>query len=129
MGAKRSGTTLPTTIPFELFWKYLQAHPNCIVRAGTPDATLYDDEDYHWHFTSEPDGTLIAEVIRGKKLVGDVAIVPTEISYVQVEPDEHDEFRFDLIHEAERDRVVTHYFVLSHAYDAEEVVTPGKWKH
>ena len=37
------------TLPFERFWKWLKHHPNCILRAGTSEAWLYDHEDLHWH--------------------------------------------------------------------------------
>ena len=42
------------------FWNWLAAHPNCILRAGTPEAVLYDDEEFHWHFAAEGGGTLRA---------------------------------------------------------------------
>ena len=29
--------------------KWLMGHPNCILRAGTPDTILFDDEDFYWH--------------------------------------------------------------------------------
>ena len=34
-----------STLTFDRFWRWLKRHPNCIVRAGTPDATLFDQED------------------------------------------------------------------------------------
>ena len=46
------------------------AHPNCIVRAGTPEAIMYDDEDLHWHFAVEGTSTLLVQVLRGKRLMG-----------------------------------------------------------
>jgi hypothetical protein len=129
MSAKRSRLTPTTTLPFDTFWSYLQAHPNCILQAGTPEASLHDDEDFHWHFTSEPDGTLVVEVIRGKKLIGDLAIPPAQIAYVQVEAGEHEEFRFDCIGEGEKDRVVHAYFVMSHAYEGDAGSNPDRWTH
>jgi len=32
------------TLSFQAFWTWLQAHPNCILRAGTPEVVLYDDD-------------------------------------------------------------------------------------
>src|ERR671935_111677 len=29
------------TLSFGAFWTWLQAHPNCILRAGTPEVVLY----------------------------------------------------------------------------------------
>lgn len=137
MSAKRSKLTPPTTLPFETFWTYLQAHPNCIVQAGTPEASLHDDEDFHWHFTAEPDGTLVVEVIRGKKLVGDLAVIPGQIAYVQITAegqmrsgiDTHDEFRFDCIGEGDKERVIHAFFVMTHAYEGDPGPTPDRWTH
>ena len=38
-----------TTLSFDEFWEWLMGHPNCILRAGTPDTILFDDEDFYWH--------------------------------------------------------------------------------
>src|SRR6185503_1298854 len=58
----------PTTLSFEPFWNWLVSHPNCILRAGTPDTVIYDDEDLHWHFGAEGDSTMSVQVLRGKRL-------------------------------------------------------------
>jgi len=73
----------PTTLSFEPFWGWLTGHPNCILRAGTPDAVLYDDEDLHWHFGSEGDATVSVQVLRGKRLLGEILVEPEQVSYVQ----------------------------------------------
>ena len=41
------------TLPFDTFWNWLMLHPNCILRAGTADAVIFDDDDLHWHFAQE----------------------------------------------------------------------------
>jgi hypothetical protein len=117
------------TLPFEKFWTWIQAHPNCILRAGTPEVALFDDDDFHWHFTSEDDGTQVVQVIRGKKLLGEIAITPGEVSYVQAEPGEGEEFRFDLVTEGDQDRVVAYHFVLSHGYDDGDVDEGKRFTH
>ena len=38
-----------TILSFDEFWEWLMGHPNCILRAGTPDTILFDDEDFYWH--------------------------------------------------------------------------------
>ena len=111
----------PLTLPFETFWSWLVAHPNCILRAGTPEAVLYDDEDLHWHFAAESTQTLLVQVIRGKRLMGELLVEPEQVTYVQGgTADREDEFVFELVSEGEADRVVTYFFVLVHAYDGEE---------
>ena len=63
------------TLPFDAFWSWLQAHPNCIIRAGTPEAVLYDDDDLHWHFSAEGPDTFLVQLQRGKKLVGEMMVI------------------------------------------------------
>jgi len=126
------------TLSFERFWKWLQKHPNCILRVGTPEATLFDDEEYHWHFGEEPDGALLVQLVRGKRLVGEVAIMPADVTYVQAEPPpapirpgaspEDEEFRFECISETTNDRIASYFFVLSHAFDEAEE-SKNRWTH
>jgi hypothetical protein len=109
-----------TTLPFETFWTWLQAHPNCIIRAGTPEAVVYDHEDLHWHFTAEGADSFVVQVFRGKQLVGELVLTPADVSYVQGVAGEEDEYVFDLISESETDRVAAYFFVLSHGYDTSD---------
>jgi len=119
-----------TTLSFEVFWGWLGAHPNCILRAGTPDAVLYDDDDLHWHFATEGTDTLIVELVRGKKLVGEIVVTPGDVAYVQgVAGEGEDEYVFELVSESDRERVVAYYFVLSHGYEAEGRQRPGRAVH
>ncbi len=131
MGAKRARSSLPTTLPFDEFWRYLQAHPNCILRAGTPDASLYDDDDLHWHLGSEIEGsgTVLVELIRGKHLVADVAFAVGDVSYVQLEAEEGEDWRFEVILESANDRVATHFFVMSHPYEGNADGPPDRLTH
>ena len=121
-----------TTLSFERFWKWLQKHPNCILRVGTPETTLFDDEEYHWHFAEEADGTHLVQLVRGKRLVGEIAVVPADVTYVQAEPPEpgvpEEEFRFECISETPIDRIAAYFFVLSHAFDETEEQTT-RWTH
>jgi len=118
-----------TTLSFEAFWTWLQAHPNCIIRAGTPETVLYDDEELHWHFTAESE-TLVIQVLRGKRLVGELLLAPGEIAYVQgVAGEEDEEYVFELVSETETDRVAAFHFVLSHSYEAQARSAPGRAVH
>jgi hypothetical protein len=119
-----------TTLPFDTFWTWLQTHPNCIIRAGTPEAVVYDDDDLHWHFAVEGDDTRVVQLIRGKTLVGEIVVAPGDITYVQgVASEAEDEYMFELISETESDRVAAYHVVLSHGYDAEATPTPGRAVH
>lgn len=109
-----------TTYPFEVFWSWLMRHPNCILRAGTAEAALYDDEDFHWHFASEGTGIYV-QVIRGKILIGEIGIDTERVSYVQyVGEDPETEHLFELVVESEKQSAVSHFFVMSHAFEEED---------
>ena len=116
-------------IPFEKFWTWLQGHPNCILSAGTSDAVLFDDDDFHWHFASDEEGGLLVQVIRGKQIVGEIMILPRDIAYVQSESKAEEEHVFECIVETESEQAVAYYFTLSHEYSAEEVPKPGRFVH
>lgn len=116
-------------LPFAKFWKWLQGHANCILSAGTPDAMLFDADDFHWHFAEEDDGTLLLQVLRGKDLVGEIAITPRTIAYVQSEAKSQDEVLFECVAETEAERVAAYQFTLSHDYSPEEPVKTGRWVH
>ena len=111
----------PFTLPFDVFWAWLGRHPNCILRAGTPEAMLYDDEDLHWTFSTEEDGTLVLQMMRGKHPVGELLLSPDQVTYAQAAPQERDdEHVFELIQETESDRIASYFFVLSHGWQEEE---------
>lgn len=114
------------TLPFETFWSWLVTHPNCVLRAGTPESVLYDDEDLHWHFAVEAPAAgeggnlLLVQVIRGKRLLGELFLEPEQVSYVEGSAgDREDEYLFELITESEDDRIASYFFVLTHGYDGD----------
>ncbi len=124
-----SGPNLSNTTPtlsFQDFWDWLIRHPNCILRAGTQDAVVYDDEDYHWHFAIESPDTPLVQVIRGKRLVAEILISKERIAYVQGSVGEVEgEHIFDLVVEDEAGQLTAWFFVLAHAYDLPEIETSG----
>jgi hypothetical protein len=124
-------TTSATTLAFEKFWAWLQAHANCILRAGTPEAVLLDHDDFHWHLAAEEEGTMLVQLVRGKDLVGELLVFSTEIAYVQGEPGEAEgEHVFECIIESEAAREVAYHFVMAHEYDeVEHPQSARKWTH
>lgn len=109
---------MASTLPFDTFWSWLVAHPHCVLRAGTPDAALYDEDDLHWQFGAEEDGALVVQVWRGKRVTGEIFLDPEPVTYVEWGPGEQDgEFLFDLISESETDRTIVYHFVLAHGYE------------
>jgi hypothetical protein len=108
----------PIILSFEEFWLWLEGHTNCIVRAGTPEAVLYDDDDLHWQLVLESGDTRVVQLLRGKTAVAELLIHPADVTYVQGElGDVEGEYIFELISESERDRVATYHFVLDHGFD------------
>ena len=125
-------TAVATTLTFDKFWAWLAGHVNCIVRAGTPEAALFDHEEFHWTLTAEDERTFVVQVARGKELVGEMVVYPAEIAYVQTEPGEQEgEWLFECIVEGENAREVAYHFLMAHEYEADHRATTGaeKWKH
>ncbi len=118
-----SSTDSAPTLSFETFWQWVMQHANCILRAGTRDALLFDDEDLHWHFAA--DGVLVfVQVIRGKRLMGELVIDTSRVAYVQALPEEPEgEWLFELVSEGGTELSAEYHFVVSHAFD--ESAIPG----
>jgi len=117
----------PFPLPFQSFWNWLIEHPNCLLRAGTPEAILYDDEDLHWNFAAEGDGRLLIQVLRGKRLAGELLLDPEQVTYVEGVPSEVEgEHLFELISETPSNRVATYFFALVHAYEDEREPDHGR---
>ena len=121
-----------TTITFDKFWGWLAGHSNCILRAGTPEVALFDQEDFHWTLLSEDPQTLVVQLARGKELVGELVVFPNEVSYVQVEPTEgEEEWLFECVVDNEMNREVSYHFLMAHGYDGATAhpADSDKWTH
>jgi hypothetical protein len=118
---RRAEMNQPLTLPFATFWQWLTTHPNCILRAGTPESIVYDDEDLHWLlFVDEPE-TLVLQVLRGKRVTAEILVAPEQIDYVQGMPGEHEgEYVFEAVAESESDRMAVYFFVMAHGWDVED---------
>lgn len=114
---------MKTILTFKEFWPWLTEHANCILRAGTADSVVYDEDDYHWRFTEEDVRTLLVQVMRGKRPVAELFVEPEHVASVQVTPGEKGEFNFDLVAEVQGQPQVIYYFVLAHGYEPLEQAT------
>lgn len=111
----------PFSIPSEIFWAWLIRHPNCILRAATQDAVLYDDEDLHWQLGEEKEGELIVQLNRGKRILGELFLERERVAYVQAVPGESEEEHvFEWIAETESGRFAAYVFVMAHGFEEEE---------
>jgi len=116
-----------TTLPFDVFWEWLGRHYNCVVRAGTPETVLYDDDDLHWTFVEDEGGAVVAQLIRGKRLVAELFIEPEQVAYVQDTPsDNAEEHTFELVSETGSDRFTPFFFVLTHGLEVDEETSPRR---
>ena len=115
-----------TTIPFEQFWAWLQVHPNCIVRISTPGAAVYDDDDCHWYIGPVQED-LVAQMLKGKRMMAELLISPEHIAYVQDLGEEREgEHVFEAIAENATERFAAYAFVLTHGFEEDPVDhTPG----
>ncbi len=114
------------TLSLDEFWSWIVLHPNCILRAGTPEATFYDDDDLHWYVAHDEPDYLLVQLLRGKRLIGELAVAREEVAYVQAVAGEREgEHLFELISESETDRVAACYFVLSHGFEPEDTAAHG----
>jgi hypothetical protein len=117
----------PFTVTFDTFWSWIRVHPDCILRAGTPEAVLFDDDDVHWDFLVEESGAKVIQVLRGKRLVGELLIDPEQVAYVEAVPSERaDEHVFELISETEQDRFASWFFVMIHGWQDDDAVSEGR---
>ncbi len=109
------------TLSFDRFWRWLKRHANCIVRAGTPDVSLYDAEDLHWHLEEDDARVPTVQLLRGKQPLGEIAIETRDVLYVQALPDpdgEQGQFIFEAIGGGDEPFAMYH-FVLAHGFDEE----------
>lgn len=107
----------PDTLSIEQFLEWLPLHPNCILRAGTPEVVLFDDDDLHWMFVADDEHSLFVQLLRGKRITGEIHLKPEDISYVLESPSEVEgEVFFELIDERQAERRPAYLFVLSHGY-------------
>ena len=116
-----------TTMSIDSFWTWLTGHPNCILRAGSREAAIYDDDDLHWHLAREGGGTLLVQLVRGKRLMGELLIPHEKIAYVQGGlGDQQGEFVFELVTDSESVEPASFFFVLTHGFDSQGEMDSGR---
>ena len=71
---------------FDVFWKWLTDHPNCLMRVMSGDMTVQDNELLHWDIFDE-DGRAVVQMIQGKTLVAEMVIDRAQVKFVQAYPD------------------------------------------
>ncbi|MCP3102602.1 serine/threonine protein kinase [Myxococcus sp. K15C18031901] len=108
------------TLKFDGFWRWLQEHTQCILRAGSVDAMLYDHDDFHWLLLEE-ERQHIVQVLKGKALVGELVMAGREVTEVTVAPDPESgtqgHFLVELMGGPKEDPQVLYHFIMAHGID------------
>ncbi len=119
-----------TTVPFDEFWRWLKHHANCILRVGTPEVWLYDQEPFHWHLEEDGERNPVVQVYSGKNLVAELVLDVRDVAFVQATPDaeggEPGQFLFELLG-ARDEPGAPYHFLLAHGLDEEQ--KHGALKH
>ncbi len=120
-----------TTIPFDQFWRWLKHHANCILRAGTRDLWLYDQEAFHWHLEEDAERNPVVQVYLGKNMVAELLLEARDILFVQSTPDaegtEPGQFLFELVGGPREEPNAVYHFQLAHGFEEEQ--KHGALKH
>ena len=110
-----------TTLSFDDFWQWLLEHHNCILRAGTPETILYDEEEFHWNLTGNGAENRVVQVVWGKRLLGELVVEPDRVTCVVGVPGEHEgEGVFELVSDTPQGRATIYFFTLAHGYEENE---------
>jgi hypothetical protein len=121
-----------STLGFDKFWRWLKQHPNCILRAGTADVWLHDQDDLHWHVDEDPDRNPSVQLVRGKQLVGEIVLDVRDVLFVQATPDgeaNEGHFLFEVVGGGRDEPYAVYHFLLSHGLDGEGGHPGGGLKH
>jgi hypothetical protein len=117
-----------TTLQFDRFWRWLRRHGNCILRAGTPDSYLYDQDDLHWHLDEDEDRVPVVQLVRGKQILGEIVIEVRDVLFVQAVPDAEGEpghFVFELVGGGGDEPYAVYHFLLAHGFEEEASHRPA----
>ena len=117
-----------TTLQFDRFWKWLKRHSSCILRAGTQDSYLYDQEDLHWHLEEDEDRVPVVQLLRGKHVLGELVIEARDVLFVQAVPEangEQGQFVFELVGGGGDEPYAVYHFLLAHGFEEEATHRPS----
>lgn len=117
------------TIEVAEFWRWLKRHRNCVIQAGGPGFTVFDQQDLFWHLSEEEDGLFVAQVVRGKELSAEIVFNSTDVIFVQSSPDQGEHVVFECIGQTpDGQQVPLLWFLMAHGWD-EEVQPQRRWTH
>ena len=121
-----------STLAFDRFWRWLKSHRNCILRAGTVDTYLHDQEAFHWHLEEDAERNPVVQLVWGKLLVGELVMDVRDVIYVEATPEEGGEqgqFLFELVGGSKEEPYAVYHFLLAHGFEEEGAHAGGGLKH
>lgn len=121
-----------TTLTFDRFWRWLRGHANCILRAGSEDVWLFDQENLHWHFEEDGRHNPVVQLIQGKRMIAEMILDVRDVLFVQAMPDGDSEEQgtlFEVVVGSKDDTYTAYHFLLAHPFEDEERGHPGGLKH
>src|SRR5262245_8899534 len=107
---------LATTLRFEEFWAWVCQHANCILRAGSGDVQLYDDDDLHWHLEDDPREPGL-QLIQGKRVLASMMLDVQDVAFVQAVASDASEDKstlFELVVTGKDGNYSPYHFVMAH---------------
>ena len=111
------------TLTFDKFWRWLKQHVNCILRAGSAEVWLFDQEAYHWHLEEDPERNPTVQLVWGKNLVGEMVLDVRDVLFVQATPDaesaEPGQFLFEVVGGGSEEPEARYHFLLAHGFEEE----------
>jgi hypothetical protein len=120
-----------TTLAFDRFWRWLKHHANCIVRAGTVDTYLHDQDAFHWHLEEDAERNPVVQVVSGKLLVAEMVLDVRDLLYVEATPESagaQGHYVFELIGGSKEEPYAVYHFVVAHGFE-DEGRHPAGLKH
>jgi hypothetical protein len=103
----------------EQFWHWLAMHYNCILRAGSDDCVIYDQNYLHWHLLEDEDGLWVVQIIRGKEVITELVIDRTQVLYVEVAEQEEEQVLFELMGSVDGEVRCFYHFLMAHGVESE----------
>ncbi|MBX5480475.1 MAG: hypothetical protein IRZ16_01310 [Myxococcaceae bacterium] len=123
-----------TTLKFERFWKWLREHANCILRAGTDEVWLFDDDDLHWHLEEDAHRSPVVQLMRGKRVLAELVMDVRDVLFVQATPEGQPQngeqpTLFELVTAGGDENFGAYHFLMAHGFDREVAGHVSGLKH
>ncbi|MFN0061826.1 MAG: hypothetical protein ACKVPX_04830 [Myxococcaceae bacterium] len=120
------------TLKFDEFWRWLHEHANCILRVGTEDFALFDQDDLHWHLEGDARQPVI-QLIQGKRLMAELIMDTREVAFVQASPEASEPgdqtTLFELVVTGEGERFSSYHFLMAHPQEQSTAAHPPGLRH